>query len=181
MVKESIVHSQLNTCGSAEGTPVCTVYGWRPGSVFLMAVEPIYGIVSYAFDLLPSIMIVLISLNVQIIYWHGSERWDHLWIFLSPRRLRTEASPSVSWCSVVMGFSLFVQRERTLPDLKTLIPKAHHWPRVSWYNCFPEHWNDTFMAGFFRRSLLLCHWNSAKLKPLALNCRRTMLFLMKCL
>lgn len=157
MVKESIAPSQLNTCSSAERMPLeyaqymadvlvlffSLIWSWKrsPRAYTLSG----FNLASYAiFDFIRYL------LHVRIIYWPGSERWDNLRICISPCRLRLVPlwiSKMSSWlCLCALHLE---QRECTLPDLKTLILKAHHWPCVSWYNCFPEHWNDTVIYGGF--------------------------------
>lgn len=189
MVQESTAHGQLNTCSSAEGMPV--EYAQYMADVLLLFFSPyeagvesvvhrqrINGIVSiwHIYLMLPFSMVVHILLN-----------WDN-----KPARLRgvgkfkdfyvpfADCMLRLCECRHGIFFSLCGLHSGRVGWLtwKPLFCKLPTDP-VSLGTTFPEHWNDTIIYGGFlpqRSSVpLLCHWKSAKLKPLALNCRCTML------
>lgn len=170
MVKESIAHGQLNTCSSAGKMPLEYVQYMADVLVLFFL---IWGwcwkcsLRAYKWNCF-NLAYIFWCYLFQIINWPGWERWDNLRIFISSCRFHTEASPfKLEKCRLRFVWLTFKQRGSTLPDLKTFIFKAHNWALE---------WHNNIWWIFAKSSmLLLCHWNSANLKPLALNCICTIL------
>lgn len=115
MVKESTAHGQLNTCTSAESIHSISSM-WLVVKVLLT--QPMKGHVSIWLFLESRWTTCL--LNFQMIRFQAQRGGINRVFFISGKSL---------------GFSVFFSC--ILPDLETRILKAHHRPRVSWYNCFP--------------------------------------------